>query len=328
MIANLGSLDPIILQVVILGLLVTGALGGFRKGIWLMLFRIAVFVGFLLVVFLFTPVLGGIMRNSGLVENLFGDIDLATIPLIGGLANTILDTVYNVLAAIILLVVGSILNLILSIVFGFIFSKKSPTNRALGAGLGFLINGTIAAAILITVSSSLLFEDGNVWIDNSPGVKEFNTLVVGVQENLLCTNNLPCRIEDFISIGLGAELSQLSSYSQTIGNLIKITESPDDYLSSAFNRDGSFNEEGLLLVLNDLAVITDIASNFGLSNQLVKEFEPQIQEFVNQIPDGAEIEVPAAAIEDLQSIVDNLGLSQALKVQLQNIIDNQLVPIN
>jgi uncharacterized membrane protein required for colicin V production len=328
MIANLGSLDPIILQVVILGLLVTGALGGFRKGIWLMLFRIAVFVGFLLVVFLFTPVLGGIMRNSGLVENLFGDIDLATIPLIGGLANTILDTVYNVLAAIILLVVGSILNLILSIVFGFIFSKKSPTNRALGAGLGFLINGTIAAAILITVSSSLLFEDGNVWIDNSPGVKEFNTLVVGVQENLLCTNNLPCRIEDFISIGLGAELSQLSSYSQTIGNLIKITESPDDYLSSAFNPDGSFNEEGLLLVLNDLAVITDIASNFGLSNQLVKEFEPQIQEFVNQIPDGAEIEVPAAAIEDLQSIVDNLGLSQALKVQLQNIIDNQLVPIN
>jgi uncharacterized membrane protein required for colicin V production len=328
MIANLGSLDPIILQVVILGLLVTGALGGFRKGIWLMLFRIAVFVGFLLVVFLFTPVLGGIMRNSGIVENLFGDIDLATIPLIGGLANTILDTVYNVLAAIILLVVGSILNLILSIVFGFIFSKKSPTNRALGAGLGFLINGTIAAAILITVSSSLLFEDGNVWIDNSPGVKEFNTLVVGVQENLLCTNNLPCRIEDFISIGLGAELSQLSSYSQTIGNLIKITESPDDYLSSAFNPDGSFNEEGLLLVLNDLAVITDIASNFGLSNQLVKEFEPQIQEFVNQIPDGAEIEVPAAAIEDLQSIVDNLGLSQALKVQLQNIIDNQLVPIN
>jgi uncharacterized membrane protein required for colicin V production len=328
MIANLGSLDPIILQVVILGLLVTGALGGFRKGIWLMLFRIAVFVGFLLVVFLFTPVLGGIMRNSGLVENLFGDIDLATIPLIGGLANTILDTVYNVLAAIILLVVGSILNLILSIVFGFIFSKKSPTNRALGAGLGFLINSTIAAAILITVSSSLLFEDGNVWIDNSPGVKEFNTLVVGVQENLLCTNNLPCRIEDFISIGLGAELSQLSSYSQTIGNLIKITESPDDYLSSAFNPDGSFNEEGLLLVLNDLAVITDIASNFGLSNQLVKEFEPQIQEFVNQIPDGAEIEVPAAAIEDLQSIVDNLGLSQALKVQLQNIIDNQLVPIN
>jgi uncharacterized membrane protein required for colicin V production len=328
MIANLGSLDPIILQVVILGLLVTGALGGFRKGIWLMLFRIAVFVGFLLVVFLFTPVLAGIMRNSGLVENLFGDIDLATIPLIGGLANTILDTVYNVLAAIILLVVGSILNLILSIVFGFIFSKKSPTNRALGAGLGFLINGTIAAAILITVSSSLLFEDGNVWIDNSPGVKEFNTLVVGVQENLLCTNNLPCRIEDFISIGLGAELSQLSSYSQTIGNLIKITESPDDYLSSAFNPDGSFNEEGLLLVLNDLAVITDIASNFGLSNQLVKEFEPQIQEFVNQIPDGAEIEVPAAAIEDLQSIVDNLGLSQALKVQLQNIIDNQLVPIN
>ena len=328
MIANLGSLDPIILQVVILGLLVFGVLGGFRKGIWLMLFRIAIFVGFLLVVFLFTPVLAGIMRNSGLVENLLGDIDLATIPLIGGLANTILDTVYNVLAAIILLVVGSILNLILSIVFGFIFSKKSPTTRALGAGLGFLINGTIAAAILITVSSSLLFEDGNVWIDNSPGVKEFNTLVVGVQENLLCTNNLPCRIEDFISIGLGAELSQLSSYSQTIGNLIKITESPDDYLSSAFNPDGSFNEEGLLLVLNDLAVITDIASNFGLSNQLVKEFEPQIQEFVNQIPDGAEIEVPAAAIEDLQSIVDNLGLSQALKVQLQNIIDNQLVPIN
>jgi uncharacterized membrane protein required for colicin V production len=328
MIANLGGLDPIILQVIILGLLVTGVLGGFRKGIWLMLFRIAVFVGFLLVVFLFTPVLAGIMSNSGLVENLFGDIDLANIPLIGGLANTILDTVYNVLAAIILLVVGSIINLILSIVFGFIFSKKSPTTRALGAGLGFLINGTISAAILITVSSPLLFEDGNVWIDNSPGVKEFNTLVVGVQENLLCNNNLPCRIEDFIALGLGADLSQLTSYSSTIGNLNKIIEAPEDYLSSAFNSDGSFNEEGLLAVLNDLAVIANIASTFGLTNELVKEFEPQIQEFVNQVPEGAIIEVPAAAIEDLQSIVDNLNLNQALKVQLQNIIDNQLVPNN
>jgi hypothetical protein len=97
---------------VILGLLVFGVLGGFRKGIWLMLFRIAIFVGFLLVVFLFTPVLAGIMRNSGLVESFLGDVDLSTIPLIGGLADTILDTVYNVIAAIILLVVGSILNLI------------------------------------------------------------------------------------------------------------------------------------------------------------------------------------------------------------------------
>jgi uncharacterized membrane protein required for colicin V production len=279
-------------------------------------------------VFLFTPVLAGIMRNSGLVESFLGDVDLGTIPLIGGLADTILDTVYNVLAAIILLVVGSILNLIASIVFGFIFRKKSPTTRALGAGLGFLINGTIAAAILITVSSPLLFEDGNAWIENSPGVKEFNSLVVGVQENLLCNNNLPCRIEDFIALGLGADLSQLTSYSSTIGNLNKIIEAPEDYLSSAFNSDGSFNEEGLLAVLNDLAVIANIASTFGLTNELVKEFEPQIQEFVNQVPEGAIIEVPAAAIEDLQSIVDNLNLNQALKVQLQNIIDNQLVPNN
>jgi hypothetical protein len=293
-----------------------------------MLFRIGFFVGFLLVVFLFTPVLAGIMRNSGLVESFLGDVDLGTIPLIGGLADTILDTVYNVLAAIILLVVGSILNLIASIVFGFIFRKKSPTTRALGAGLGFLINGTIAAAILITVSSPLLFEDGNAWIENSPGVKEFNSLVVGVQENLLCNNNLPCRIEDFIALGLGADLSQLTSYSSTIGNLNKIIEAPEDYLSSAFNSDGSFNEEGLLAVLNDLAVIANIASTFGLTNELVKEFEPQIQEFVNQVPEGAIIEVPAAAIEDLQSIVDNLNLNQALKVQLQNIIDNQLVPNN
>jgi uncharacterized membrane protein required for colicin V production len=328
MIANIGGLDPIILQVIILGLLGSGVLGGFRKGIWLMLFRIGFFVGFLLVVFLFTPVLAGIMRNSGLVESFLGDVDLGTIPLIGGLADTILDTVYNLLAAIILLVVGSILNLIASIVFGFIFRKKSPTTRALGAGLGFLINGTIAAAILITVSSPLLFEDGNVWIDNSPGVKEFNTLVVGVQENLLCNNNLPCRIEDFIALGLGADLSQLTSYSSTIGNLNKIIEAPEDYLSSAFNSDGSFNEEGLLAVLNDLAVIANIASTFGLTNELVKQFEPQIQEFVNQVPEGAIIEVPAAAIEDLQSIVDNLNLNQALKVQLQNIIDNQLVTNN
>jgi hypothetical protein len=326
MIANLGGLDPIILQVVILGLLVFGVLGGFRKGIWLMLFRIAIFVGFLLVVFLFTPVLAGIMRNSGLVESFLGDVDLATIPLIGGLADTILDTVYNVIAAIILLVVGSILNLIVSIVFGFIFRKKSPTTRALGAGLGFLINGTIAAAILITVSSPLLFEDGNVWIDNSPGVKEFNTLVVGVQENLLCNNNLPCRIEDFISLGLGADLGQLSSYTETIGNLNNIVDNPEAYLESAFNPDGSFNEEGLLQILNDLAVIADIASTFGLSDAFLPQFEPQIQEFVNQVPEGAIIEVPAAAIEDLQSIVDNLNLVQALKVQLQNIIDNQLVP--
>jgi hypothetical protein len=326
MIANIGGLDPIILQVIILGLLGLGVLGGFRKGIWSMLFRIGFFVGFLLVVFIFTPVLAGIMRNSGLIESFLGDVDLATIPLIGGLANTILDTVYNVLAAIILLVVGSILNLIASIVFGFIFRKKSQTTRALGAGLGLLINGTIAAAILITVSSPLLFEDGNVWIDNSPGVKEFNTLVVGVQENLLCNNNLPCRIEDFISLGLGADLGQLSSYNATFGNLNNIIDNPETYLNSAFNSDGSFNEEGLLVVLNDLAVITDIASTFGLTNELVKEFEPQIQEFVNQIPAGEIIEVPAVAIEDLQSIVDNLNLNQALKVQLQNIIDNQLVP--
>jgi len=326
MIANIGGLEPIILQVIILGLLGLGMLGGFRKGIWSMLFRIGFFVGFLLVVFIFTPVLAGIMRNSGLVESFLGDVDLATIPLIGGLANTILDTVYNVLAAIILLVLGSILNLIASIVFGFIFRKKSQTTRALGAGLGLLINGTIAAAILITVSSPLLFEDGNVWIDNSPGVKEFNTLVVGVQENLLCNNNLPCRIEDFISLGLGADLGQLSSYNATFGNLNNIIDNPETYLNSAFNSDGSFNEEGLLVVLNDLAVITDIASTFGLTNELVKEFEPQIQEFVNQIPAGEIIEVPAVAIEDLQSIVDNLNLNQALKVQLQNIIDNQLVP--
>jgi uncharacterized membrane protein required for colicin V production len=328
MIANIGGLDPIILQVIILGLLGLGVLGGFRKGIWLMLFRIGFFVGFLLVVILFTPVLAGIMRNSGLIESFLGDVDLATLPLIGGLANTILDTVYNVLAAIILLVVGSVLNLIASIVFGFIFSKKSPTTRALGAGLGFLINGTIAAAILITVSSPLLFEDGNVWIDNSPGVKEFNTLVVGVQENLLCNNNLPCRIEDFIALGLGADLSQLTNYTNTINNLNSIINDPQAYLQGATNPDGSFNEEGLLQILNDLAVLADIASTFGLSDAFLPQFEPQIQEFVNQIPAGAIIEVPAAAIEDLQSIVDNLNLNQALKVQLQNIIDNQLVPNN
>jgi len=328
MIANIGGLDPIILQVIILGLLGLGVLGGFRKGIWLMLFRIGFFVGFLLVVILFTPVLAGIMRNSGLIESFLGDVDLATLPLIGGLANTILDTVYNVLAAIILLVVGSVLNLIASIVFGFIFSKKSPTTRALGAGLGFLINGTIAAAILITISSPLLFEDGNVWIDNSPGVKEFNTLVVGVQENLLCNNNLPCRIEDFIALGLGADLSQLTNYTNTINNLNSIINDPQAYLQGATNPDGSFNEEGLLQILNDLAVLADIASTFGLSDAFLPQFEPQIQEFVNQIPAGAIIEVPAAAIEDLQSIVDNLNLNQALKVQLQNIIDNQLVPNN
>jgi uncharacterized membrane protein required for colicin V production len=328
MIANIGGLDPIILQVIILGLLGLGVLGGFRKGIWLMLFRIGFFVGFLLVVILFTPVLAGIMRNSGLIESFLGDVDLATIPLIGGLANTILDTVYNVLAAIILLVVGSVLNLIASIVFGFIFSKKSSTTRTLGAGLGFLINGTIAAAILITVSSPLLFEDGNVWIDNSPGVKEFNTLVVGVQENLLCNNNLPCRIEDFIALGLGADLSQLTNYTNTINNLNSIINDPQAYLQGATNPDGSFNEEGLLQILNDLAVLADIASTFGLSDAFLPQFEPQIQEFVNQIPAGAIIEVPAAAIEDLQSIVDNLNLNQALKVQLQNIIDNQLVPNN
>jgi hypothetical protein len=328
MIANLGNMNPVILQVVILGLLGLGILGGYRKGIWLMLFRIAIFIGFLLVVALFTPVLAGILKSNGVIENLLGDIDLANIPIIGGLVNTILDTVYNVISALILLVVGGIVNFILSIVFGFIFAKKSPTTRALGAGLGFLINGTVAAAILIVVSSPLLFEDGNVWIDRSPGVKEFNTLVVGVQENLLCNNNLPCRIEDFIALGLGADLTQLANYTNTINNLTSIISDPEAYLQGAVNPDGSFNEEGLLNILNDLAVMVEIASTFGLADQFLPQFEPQIQEFVNQLPAGATIEVPQAAIDNLQSIVDNLNMDPALEAQLQNIINNQLIPNN
>lgn len=328
MIANLSNMDPIILQVIILGALGLGVLDGFRKGIWMMLFRIGIFFGFLILVYLFTPVVAGILKNTGLVENFLGNIDLANIPLVGGLIDTIMDTIYNVIAAIGLLIVGSIVSLVLTIVFGFIFRKKSTTTRVLGAGLGFLINGTVAAAVLIVISSPILFEDGNVWIDNSPGVKEFNTLVVGVQENLLCNNNLPCRVEDFISLGLGADLNQLTDYTQTIGNLNNIINDPQAYLESAFNPDGSFNEEGLLDILNDLAVLADIASTFGLADAFLPQFEPQIQEFVNQIPEDAVLEVPQAAIDDLQSIIDNLTLEPSLEAQLQNIINNQLVPNN
>ena len=328
MIANLSNMDPIILQVVILGLLGLGVLGGLRKGIWLMLFRIGVFIGFLVVVWIFTPVVAGILKGYNIVEQALGGFDVNSIPFLGALFGNIVDVIYNTIAGLGLLVVGLVVNLIVSIILGFIFRKRSLTSRLLGAGLGFLINGTVAAAILITISSPLLFEDGNVWIDNSPGVKEFNTLVVSVQENLLCNNNIPCRVEDLISLSLGAPAENLESYAQTINNINDIIADPEAYLQQAINPDGSFNEEGLLEILNDLSVISEIAGNLGLADAFLPQFEPQIQEFVNQLPEGVIIEVPQQAIDNLQSIVDNLNMDPALEAQLQNIINNQLVPSN
>ena len=328
MIANLSNMDPIILQVVILGLLGLGVLGGLRKGIWLMLFRIGVFIGFLVVVWIFTPVVAGILKGYNIVEQALGGFDVNSIPFLGALFGNIVDVIYNTIAGLGLLVVGLVVNLIVSIILGFIFRKRSMTSRLLGAGLGFLINGTVAAAILITISSPLLFEDGNVWIDNSPGVKEFNTLVVSVQENLLCNNNIPCRVEDLISLSLGAPAENLAAYAQTINNINEIIADPEAYLQQAINPDGSFNEEGLLEILNDLSVISEIAGNLGLADAFLPQFEPQIQEFVNQLPEGVTIEVPQQAIDNLQSIVNNLNMDPALEAQLQNIINNQLVPSN
>ena len=328
MIANLGNMDPVILQVVILGLLGLGVLGGLRKGIWLMLFRIGVFIGFLVIVYLFTPVVAGILKGYNIVEPFLGGFDVNSIPFLGQLFGNIVDVIYNTIAGLGLVVVGMVLNLIISIILGFLFRKKDLVTRLLGAGLGFIINGSVAAAILIVISSPLLFTDGDRWIDNSPGVKEFNTLVVAVQENLLCNNNLPCRVEDLISLSLGAPAENLGSYAQTINNINDIVADPEAYLQQAINPDGSLNEEGLLEILNDLAVISEIAGNLGLAEAFLPQFEPQIQEFVNQFPEDVTIEVPQEAIDDLQSIVDNLDMDPALEASLIDIINNQLIPSN
>ena len=102
----------------------------------------------------------------------------------------------------------------------------------------------------------------------------------------------------------------------------------NNYLQQAINPDGSLNEEGLLEILNDLAVISEIAGNLGLAEAFLPQFEPQIQEFVNQFPEDVTIEVPQEAIDDLQSIVDNLDMDPALEASLIDIINNQLIPSN
>jgi hypothetical protein len=327
MIANLGNMDPIILQVVILGLVGLGVLGGLRKGIWLMLFRIGVFIGFLVIVYLFTPVVANILKSYNIVEPFLGGFDVNNIPFLGSIFGNIVDVIYNTIASIGLVFVGMILNFIISIVLGFLFRKKSLITRLLGAGLGFAINGSVAAAILIVISSPLLFTNGDQWIDNSPGVKEFNYLVVAVQDGL-CNANVPCRVEDLISLGLGAPADRLQSYANTINNLNNIISDPQAYINQAINQDGSFNEAGLLTILNDLSVISEIAGNFGLDKEFLPQFEPQIQEFLNQIPEGQTLEVPQSAIDDLQSIIDNLTMDPAIEAQLQNLINNQLIPKN
>ena len=87
-------------------------------------------------------------------------------------------------------------------------------------------------------------------------------------------------------------------------------------------------EEELLTILNDLSVISEIAGNLGLDQEFLPQFEPQIQEFLNQIPEGQTLEVPQSAIDDLQSIIDNLTMDPAIEAQLQNLINNQLIPKN
>ncbi len=332
MIADLSTLNPTYLQIGLGIILLWGIISGLANGAIKTLFKIAIYVLYFVLLYFLTPVVSSMLQSFGFIENFVNSTGIQGNEIVAAILPQVIKITYDVIAGIGLFIVGMIIVKIITFIFRALFRKKGAINRILGMALGFVINSAIATVLLTFVSSTLLFTGGDTWINNASGVREFNSVTQNMRQKLLCDNGIICSVEEVLAVSLGTitggEMTpeKIEQYTQTISKIDEIAADPEGYISGALNEDGTINVENASAILSDLAVISEIANNLELVQSIIPELEPQIEQFVNQIPEGETIELPQDAIDNLNTIVDNLELSPELAAKIDYILANQVVP--
>ena len=334
MIADLSNMQPYILQIALAAVLIVGLLVGLFRGFIKTLFGLVAYVVYAVAISFFLTPAANFLKGfgfieSGIISSGFNNSSIYTS--LESMMPTLINIAYQVIATVILLLLGFVVVRIVvwafnKIIVSFKFTKK--LNRIFGAILGFLLASVAATAMLTVVSCELLFTGGKTWIQNSPGVDGFNDVTSGLRVSLLCNNGITCDVDTLIAKTIGGSdmtKEDVQSYTETLGRVDDIINDPNAYASQAMNEDGTVNEEGLSNIINDAAVFSELADKLGGSAQLNQMAGNLIDNSLSQIPEDTTVELTQKDVDNLKTIQSNLDLTPAQAAELNDFINNQVV---
>lgn len=329
MIADLTNLSPYILQIVVgvvvlLGIIV-GLIGGFIKGvanlICYVVFGVAIF-------FLVTPVTEYV-TSLGFLEKIFSNNALDS-----ALLNNIIGIAYKIITIVGLIILAWILTKIIRLIFrkgiNRIVKKSkmaSALNRILGAILCLVYCFVFITFGLTVIKSPLLFKGGQDLIDKSGYVSYVDEFTSFTREELLCKNGIVCTVEDVAAKVLGGKdmsAEQISKATETLGRLSEIIENPSAYVNQITNDKGAINYEGLSIVLNDMAVVSEFADKFGFGDKMNELASDNMDEIIDALSHQGFIDLPQKDYDNLMTIRQNLDLSLDQRNDLDKLIEEHI----
>lgn len=310
-------------------LLLIGFLKGFLGGFWKSVIKLVLWVALIVATIYFAPVVGAQLATTGFIEGLVSK--LGNTDIVNFLTGAIGPELYNIVAGLAMLILGSIIIGLIGMIMKSIFRRKGFFSRLIASIFSLAFNAVIVTILFIISTSPLLFNGAQKHVDNNEILTMYQDKVVEPVQGLLKENQIPSSVEEIVLIAINQEPTEENL--NKLFNVITLMTDSDKVLAEVVVKDGSGNITGLDQVkakalYSDLVfaakIINDMedgAAKDEFSNKLQTILNDNLSNFIYEGNAVTTVTVDEADHDAMNVYMASLGFTS----NLENIVNKIFV---